>query len=84
MERVVFCIVLGFPCFFDPPPYRGTGDGSFRRSPLAEFGVGARPFADETLCRRVGQAWRGRATTGGPVALGRAVPKRGIPKQAQL
>ena len=50
--------------------------------PLVEFSVGARSFADKTLCRRVGRAWRGRAAARGPVALSRAGPKRSILKQA--
>ena len=45
-------------------------EGSFRRPPLAEFGVGALPFADNTLCRCVGRVWHGRAAAGDPVALG--------------
>ena len=62
---------------YDPPPYRGSE--TFRRSPLAEFDVGARSFADNTLlCRRVARAWRGRAASGGAVAHGRTVPKWGI------
>ena len=64
------------------PAISGTGDGSFRRSPLVEFGVGARSFADNTLYGRVGRAWSGHAAAGGPVALGRAVPKRGILKHS--
>ena len=31
-------------------------EGSFRRPPFAEFGVGARSFADINLCCRVGRA----------------------------
>ena len=68
--------------FLRSPALSGTGDGPFRSSPLVEFDVGARSFADKTLYRRVGRAWRGRTAAGGPVALGRAVPKRGILKQA--
>ena len=45
---------------FTNPALPWTGDGSFRRSPLVEFGVEARTFALKTLCR-VGRAWHGRA-----------------------
>ena len=31
--------------FLRSPAISGAGDGSFRRSPLVEFGVGARSFA---------------------------------------
>ena len=51
----------GISMFLRSPALSGTGDGSFRRSPLVEFGVGARFFADKTLCRRVRPAWRGRS-----------------------
>ena len=78
MRRLCCCIVLRFPCFF--PAISGTGDDSFRRSPLVEVGVGARSFAHKTLCR-VGRAWRSRAAAGGRMALWTAVPKRGILKQ---
>ena len=44
-----------------PATISGTGDGFFRRLTLAEFGVGARSFADKILCRRVGRARHGRA-----------------------
>ena len=40
--------------FLRSPDISGTGDGFFRRSPLAEFGVGARSFAIKTLCGRGG------------------------------
>ena len=82
MRRLSCCIVLGFPCFpmfLQPPAISGTADSSFRCSPLVEFG--GRTVADETLCR-VGRVWYGRAAAGGRVALGRAVPKRGMLKQA--
>ena len=53
--------------FLRSPAISGTGDGSFRRSPLAEFGVGARSFAANTLCCRVGRVWSGRSRgRGGP------------------
>ena len=56
-------------------PVRGA---LFPRSSLAEFAVGARSCADDPECCCVGRAWHGRAAAGGRVALGRAVPKRGI------
>ena len=73
-----------FPCFYDPPPYRGPGTAPFDApsSPLAEFGVSARSFAGDPEGCCVGRAWRGRAAADGRVELGRAVPKRGILKQA--
>ena len=43
---------------------------SFRHSPLAEFGVGVRSFVGLTEGCCVGRAWRGRAATRGPVAIG--------------
>ena len=55
--------------------------GSFRRPPLAEFGVGARSFADDTMGCRVGRAWRGRAAAGRPAAHRRAGASRGILKE---
>ena len=60
---------IGFSMFSRSPAISGTR-GFFRCSPLVEFGVGARSFADKTLCRRVGRAWRGRAAAGGRVAPG--------------
>ena len=63
------------------PAISGTGDGSFRRLPPVEVGVGPHSFAEKTLCR-VGRVWRGRAEAGGRVALGRAALKRGVLKQA--
>ena len=44
------CIVLRVSVFLRSSTIAGTVDGSFRRSPLAEFGVGARYFADNALC----------------------------------
>ena len=73
---------IGISIFLRPPTISGFGDGFFRRSRLAEFGVGARSFADNTLGRRVQRARRDRAAAGGPVALGRAVHKRDILKTA--
>ena len=72
------------PCFYDPSPHRRPGTGHFDapRSPLTEFGVGARSFAGDPEGCCVGRAWRGRAAADGRVELGRAVPKRGILKQA--
>ena len=58
-------------------PSKSSPEG---RSPLAEYGVGARFFADNTLCYHVGRAWRGLAATGGHVALGIAVPSRAMLK----
>ena len=58
--------------------------GAVSRSPLAEFGAGARSFAGDPEGCCVGRAWRGRAAAAGHVALGRAVPKLGILKQAEL
>ena len=73
-------ISMSFPCFHHPSPYRGPGtspvDGP--RSPLAEFGVGARSFTGDPEGCCVGRAWHCRAAAGGRVALGRAFPKRGI------
>ena len=56
--------------FLRSPATSGTGNGSFRRSPLAEFGVGARSFAGDTESCCVGRTWRGRAAAGAPVAIG--------------
>ena len=42
----------------------------FRRSPLAEFGVGARSSAGYPEGYCVGQAWHGRVAAGCRVALG--------------
>ena len=78
---VVLLHSIGISMFLRPPAIWETGDGSFRCSPLVEVGVGARSFADKTLCR-VGRAWRGRAAASGRVALGRAVPKRDVLKRA--
>ena len=78
------CIVLGFPCFchvfYDPPLYRGPGTAPFDapRSPLAEFGVGARSYARDPEGCCVGRAWHSCAAAGGRATLLRAVPKRGI------
>ena len=88
MQTLYCCIVLVFaflfPCFHDPPPYRGPGTAPFvsRRSLLAEAGVDACSFAGDPEDCCVGQAWHGRAANGGRLAHERAVPKRGIPKQA--
>ena len=76
--EVVLCIGLGFPRFYDPPPYRGPGTAHFDARRLSSLALGP-VFADEILCR-VGRAWRGRATEGGRMALGRAVPQGGILK----
>ena len=76
-SEVVLMHRIGISMCLRPPATWGTGDGSFRRSLLVEVGVGARSFADKTLCR-VRRARRGRAAARGRVALGRAVPKRGI------
>ena len=86
-EGFCCCIVQGLPCFYDPPPYRGSGtahfDARFDRGTSSL--VGARSFADKTYRYvRVGRAWRGRAAAGGRVALGRAVPKRGILTPPQM
>ena len=78
--------LVGMSMLLRSPAILGVGDGSFRRSPLVQVGVGGRSFADKTLFR-VGRAWRGRAAArhaGGRVALGRAVPKRGILKPTQM
>ena len=79
-------ISMLFPCFYDPPPYRGPRTAPFDapRSPLAEFGVGARSFAGDPEGFCVGRAWHGRAAAGDRVALGRAVPKRGILEATQM
>ena len=76
-------ISMFFACF-TVPRHIADRDGSFRPSPLAEFGVGARSFAGDTEGCCVGQAWHGRAAAGGRVALGRAVPKRGILTPTQM
>ena len=51
-------------------------------TPLTEPGVGARSFAGDPEGCCVGRAWHGRAAAGGRVAHGRAIPTRGILKQA--
>ena len=56
--------------FYRFPAIPGTGDSSFRRSPLAELGTGARSFAAVTEGCCVERVWRGRAAAGGPVAIG--------------
>ena len=73
-----------FPCYSDPPLCQGPGTAPFDapRSPPAEFGVGAFSFAGDPEGCCMGRAWRGRAAAGGRVGLGRAVPKRGMVKQA--
>ena len=48
------------------------------------FGVVPRFFDGYPEDSRVGRPWPGRAVTGDPVALGRAVPRRGILQRAQL
>ena len=89
--QVAVCVVeqlcvrygIGIKMFLRPPAISETGDGSFRRFTLIEFDIiKAHSFADKTLCRRVGRAWRGRLAAVGPLVLGKAVPKRGILKQA--
>ena len=69
-----------FPCFYGLPPYRGPGTAPFDafRSLLAELGLGARSFAGAPEGCCLGRAWHSRAAAGGRVALGRAIPKRGI------
>ena len=61
---------IGISMFSRSPAISGTGDGSFRRSPLAEFGVGARYFAGDTEGCCVERAGRGRTAAGSPVAIG--------------
>ena len=55
--------------FLRSPAISGTGDGSVRRSPLAEPVIGPRSFAGVTEGCCVGRAWRGRAAEESPVAL---------------
>ena len=57
-------------------------EANMKKSSLAESSVGARSFAGDPESCCVGRAWPGGAVAGGPVAHGRAVPKRGILKQA--
>ena len=57
---------------------------NFNKSSLAGVGDDARFFAGDREGSCVGWAWRGHAVAQGPVAHGRAVPKRGILKQAEL
>ena len=77
-------ISMFFPCFYDPPPNRGPGTAPVDapRSPLDEFGIGARSFAGDPEGCCAGRAWRESAVAGGLVAHGGDVPKRGILKQA--
>ena len=63
------------------PAISGTGDSSFLTSPRRVW-RGARYFAGDPEGCYVGQPWRGRAVAGGPVALGKAVPKLGKLKRA--
>ena len=64
--------MLGFPYVYAITGIEQTVPGStFPRSLLAEFDVGARFFADDTLQCHVGRAWRGRTARGGQVAHGR-------------
>ena len=58
LMRSLLLYRIGISMFLPSPAISGTGDGSFRLSPLAEFGVGARSSADKTLCGRVGRPWR--------------------------
>ena len=60
---------MGFPCVDDPPPNRGP-----ETAPFVECGVGVRSFAEKTLCRRVGRAWR---YCGGPGGARESRSKRG-------
>ena len=75
---------IGISTFVRSPAISETEDGSYRRSPLADLCVGAGSFADKTLCRRVGHAWRGRLAAEGRVAFGKPVPKQGILKLTQM
>ena len=72
-----------FPIFLRLPDKSGAGDGPFQRSPIVESGVEARTFANKTWCREE-RAYHGRAVAGARVALGGAVPRMGILKQAKL
>ena len=38
--EVVSCIVLGFPCFYDPPPHRGPRTAPFDASRAASLALG--------------------------------------------
>ena len=69
-------------CIRPVPGVRATRrrEGISPRPPLAELGGGARSVTGNTEGYRVGEAWRGRAAAGGPVALGRAGAPRGILK----
>ena len=58
------CVVLGFPCLYDAPPYRAAGTGPFDPSRLSRFGDG--PVRSPT---RPCAMW----DTGGAVARPRAV-----------
>ena len=52
--------------------------GNFRRSPLAEFGGGARSFTGNNEACYVGRAWHRHAAAGGGVAVGRAGVPQGM------
>ena len=73
--EVVLLHLFGVSMFSRSPARSGSGDGSFRRSPPVDEGLGARSFtADKTFCHIDG-TWHGCPVSGGPVAPGRAVPK---------
>ena len=60
----------GISVLLRSPAMSGTGDGSLRRSRLAEFGCDDRSFAADPEGCCVGRVWHGRAAAGSRLALG--------------
>ena len=49
LAEVLLLHRIGISMFLRSPAISGIGDGSFRRSPLVEVGVGGRSFDDKIL-----------------------------------
>ena len=79
--QVVCCgIALGFPCFYGPLAISGIGEGSFRRSPVAEFGVEARPFAEDHVVPPCGAGMARSCGLGGSAGARESRSKTGHSK----